>query len=74
MGLEPLIARRAEHLRAFRLTVEREQESWRDHRYRSVREQHLEPLAAENARFDREMAEVSAALQTIRRRLEQSRR
>lgn len=73
MALAPLISQRSSALSAFRGGVEREAERWQDHRFAAIRGAHLEPLIAENRRFDRELAAVETAVRAANRRLEQSR-
>jgi hypothetical protein len=68
------VAAREALARAFRATVEAERDTWRDDKYLAIRERHLVPLIAENARFDRELAAIAGAVREAGRRLEESSR
>jgi hypothetical protein len=73
MTLAASAANRAGFLKTFRSAVDREEESWRDHRYHELRDQHLAPLIAANERFDRELSVVAASVKAANRRLAESR-
>jgi hypothetical protein len=73
MKLSSLIGSRSGALKAFRATMQREEQAWRDHRFEEIREGHLAPLISENERFDRELASVNVAVRAAKGRLEESR-
>lgn len=73
MTLAAVIRARLALVRAFRSSVEREQEVWRDLKFAAIREKHLAPLLVENERFDRELEAIAASMKAATRRLQDSR-
>jgi hypothetical protein len=64
--------RREAAMKKFRAALRAEERAWQDHRHGRIRDRYLTPLLAENARFDRELAEADAAITAALRRLEGS--
>jgi hypothetical protein len=56
--------------RALRAAVDGEQRVWKDRVYRSIVEQHLEPLLVEAERFERELLETHDVTESAMRRLD----
>ncbi len=70
MTLATTITQRRALLNTFLRAVDREEEAWRDHKFYQIRERHLASLVADNERFDRDLAEVAAAVKAASRRLD----
>ena len=72
MKLESKITSHRELVRRFKESVRGEAGSWRDHKFRAIREHHLAPLETENERFERDLTSAAAAIRSATRRLEES--